>query len=110
MGSYFAFQGARLGLAALVKGVAMALIALFGLLVVHNLQAAAARKVKIEVMEQVAKNNAKVHKRAVKQARLEAELEAEHRQRNEASVAEYDAIEQGDIRACPIERLRCESS
>ena len=107
--SWLALQGARFGYVALIKGVGMILIASFGLMVVHNLQASAARKVKIHVMEQVAKKNAKIQKEDLKQAKLEGRLAAEQAQRSLTVNERYEIQRTDDVLTCPLERLRCET-
>ena len=89
----------------IAKSAGLVMVGTLGLVLIHNLQAAEGRRVKIHVMEQVAKLNERVRKDELRQVKLEAELAAEHRQRIERADAVQHA--DGDIRTCPLEQLRC---
>ena len=91
--------------AAIAKGAGLVMVGALGLVIVHNLQAAEGRRVKIHVMEQITKINQKAHKEELAQAKTEAKLSAE--QDNRVEKAETVQYEKGDVRTCPIEKLRC---
>ena len=96
--------GGAKAVGSIARGVGFAIVGVLGLTIVNELQASAAKSVKIQVMEQVQKRNARIQQRELKQAALEGRLSAEHKER----VAHIDGKDfSDDVYSCPIERLRC---
>ena len=92
-------------LAMTMKGAGFIALAGVALIVVNELQAAEGRRVKLHVMEQVQKIERKAHREEVAQVKHEARLDSEQSAR--VGKAESVKYEKGDIRTCPIVRLRC---
>ena len=107
MASFFTAKMSAVAVGAALKGIGMICIAVFGFTIVYSLQASAAKSVKLEVMTQVNKRNTVIQAENLAQAKLEGELKAKQEAQILLAEKEYKAISLDDIRACPIERLRC---
>ena len=102
--AYGAFGLAKSAMLKLIMcGVVVAVLAC-GMKIVWDLQASAARKVKISVLTQVAKNKTRVAALVNEQRAYEDSLKVKQRE----AVERARALPVTDTEACPLEWLRCE--
>ena len=107
MSPFMLFGAAGLAKSAVFKLVlagAVLAVTFVGAKIIWDLQASAARKVKLQVMEQVARNNSEVARKVAVQRNYEDELRSEQRELSEAARHAPTT----DIENCLIGRLRCE--